>query len=408
MASLLRNASYAADANATGAIGGVDGRGLAEGSTTTSIDAPSLAGLEFQRSSEPVSSQNSADMEGQPPSERGGSSASATAAAVPEAAAAAAAVAAEEVPGGPSAASAAAEDSGGGGEVSSSSSPAPPPLAPRRDRPENRRRLSDESSGTIGRVVGEPDGASAQKAGSRSQRLPPAGRSTRRSAQVSLHNWNVVLLLGSLALLGLWFVDRGKCFEFSLPYLVAYNVACMRAPELLGQAVIASAGDASLYRSPAQATTAISFAYMGAMQAFIAILSWICGNMGSTYMFPRFLFVAQMYYYLFWYMMLMVVAPGGIEDPHFWVMVAMLNGSSLISNTGMAQQIGAALAHRKLVPDPPLKIVFDSKLAVQAPTRTNDNDAKCAAGQRRWGKMCGGVDTGGMAPFAPPRAPGAP
>merc|ERR1712048_267787 len=61
--------------------------------------------------------------------------------------------------------------------------------------------------------------------------------------------------------------------------------------------------------------------------------------MGSApYLFPRFYFVAQMYYYLFWYMMLMVVSPGGIEDSSFWVMVAMLNGNSLLSNIGVVQQ----------------------------------------------------------------------
>merc|ERR1712187_41626 len=144
-----------------------------------------------------------------------------------------------------------------------------------------------------------------------------------------------------------------------------YNLLCLRVPDLLGHTVISNVGDTHLYASPGAATTAISFAYMGAMQAYLFVLRWIIRNMSAPHLFPRFYFVAQMYYYLFWYMMLMVVSPGGIEDSSFWVMVAMLNGNSLLSNIGVVQQIGSALRCRPAAPDPPLKILFDSKLAVQ-------------------------------------------
>jgi len=83
-------------------------------------------------------------------------------------------------------------------------------------------------------------------------------------------------------------------------------------------------------------------------------------------MFPRFLFVAQMYYYLFWYMMLMVVSPGGVEDRSFWVMVAMLNGNCLLSNIGVFNHVYAAVRYRAAaLAEPPLKTLFDSKLAAQ-------------------------------------------
>eukprot|EP00408_Alexandrium_pacificum_P068749 CAMPEP_0171180786 /NCGR_PEP_ID=MMETSP0790-20130122/13933_1 /TAXON_ID=2925 /ORGANISM="Alexandrium catenella, Strain OF101" /LENGTH=269 /DNA_ID=CAMNT_0011645723 /DNA_START=126 /DNA_END=935 /DNA_ORIENTATION=- len=124
-------------------------------------------------------------------------------------------------------------------------------------------------------------------------------------------------------------------------------------------------GDVSLYSSPAVATTAISFAYMGAMQAYLMIMRWVCTNMSSQHLFPRFHFVSQMYYYLFWYMMLMVVSPAGVEDWNFWLMVAMLNGNYLVSNVGVLQQLYYAMRCRLPPPDPPLKILFDSKMAVQ-------------------------------------------
>merc|ERR1719195_1241738 len=43
----------------------------------------------------------------------------------------------------------------------------------------------------------------------------------------------------------------------------------------------------------------------------------------------------------------------------------MLNGNYLISNIGIIQQVCSSLRCRAQLPDPPLKILFDSKLAVQ-------------------------------------------
>merc|ERR1719343_1211447 len=73
-----------------------------------------------------------------------------------------------------------------------------------------------------------------------------------------------------------------------------------------------------------------------------------------------------MYYYLFWYMMLMVMSPGGVEDWSFWVMVAMLNGNILVANNiGLLQHLCGVLWNRAPPAESPLKTLFDSKLAVQ-------------------------------------------
>ncbi|CAE8630188.1 unnamed protein product, partial [Polarella glacialis] len=64
-------------------------------------------------------------------------------------------------------------------------------------------------------------------------------------------------------------------------------------------------------------------------------------------------------------MMLMVVAPGGIQDWSFWILVAVLNVSSLASNAGLHHSCWAALRRRSVQADPPLKVLFDAKIAVQ-------------------------------------------
>jgi len=195
--------------------------------------------------------------------------------------------------------------------------------------------------------------------------LAPAPPPLEVVVHLTLRAWGEVLLLGCASMTLLWLVDRRKSFRFSIPYMICYNVLCLRVPDLLGHTVISSVGEAHLYTSPALATTGISCTYMGAMQLYLAFLGWVCQNMSSQHLFPRFYFVAQMYYYLFWYMMLMVVSPAGIEDLSFWALVTMLNGNYLVSNLGMPQYLYSALIRRPLPPDPPLKVLFDMKLAVQ-------------------------------------------
>merc|ERR1712187_619513 len=46
-------------------------------------------------------------------------------------------------------------------------------------------------------------------------------------------------------------------------------------------------------------------------------------------------------------------------------MVAMLNGNYLISNIGILQHLYNALRYRSALAEPPLKTLFDSKLAIQ-------------------------------------------
>lgn len=177
--------------------------------------------------------------------------------------------------------------------------------------------------------------------------------------------WGGVLLVGAAGVFILLALDTRKSFEFSIPYLICYNVLCFRVPDLLGHAVISALSTAHLYSTPSAAITAISLTYMAAMQAYLFVLSWVCQNMTASTLFPRFLFLAQMYYYLFWYMMLMIMSPGGVEDRNFWVMVVLLNGNYLASNVGLYQWLGACLTCRPVTPDAPLKVLFDSKLAVQ-------------------------------------------
>lgn len=206
------------------------------------------------------------------------------------------------------------------------------------------------------------------------RRRPPAPALPARGAvpaaaalehQAVAHAWRRVLLVGAFALVVLTYVDYGKPYEFSVPYLICYNLLCLRVPDLLGHAVISAFDGLHRTTSPALITTGISFAYMAAMQAYLFVLSCVCTNMSAMHIFPRFYFVAQMYYYLFWYMMLMVVSPGGVEERSFWVMVAMLNGSCLLSNLGVVPYLYAVLRHRVVLVEPPLKTLFDSKVAAQ-------------------------------------------
>jgi len=203
------------------------------------------------------------------------------------------------------------------------------------------------------------------------RRLPQAaaglelqeGHAPARLPGRSTSSWDGVVVLGALTLALLMIVDAGKSLEFSVPHLLCYNLMCLRVPDVLGHWVITFV--TGLQMSPGTTTTALSLAYMGAMQAYLVVLKWVCRNMSAADMFPRFHFVAQMYYYLFWYMMLMVLTPGGVDDRNFWLLVCFLNGTSLASNAGLLNVMRAFLRTGAAMPDPPLKVLFEAKLAVQ-------------------------------------------
>lgn len=186
-------------------------------------------------------------------------------------------------------------------------------------------------------------------------RLPPSASNGR--------GWDGMVIMGALVVILLMLLESGKSSEFSIPYLLCYNMICLRIPDVLGQWVVKAVADMQM--SPATTTTAISFAYMISMQAYLVLLKWVSQNMSAPNLFPRFHFVAQMYYYLFWYMMLMVLSPGGVEDRNFWMLVCFLNGTSMASNAGLLNNAYALFRPRAAAPDPPLKVLFDSKLAVQ-------------------------------------------
>lgn len=189
--------------------------------------------------------------------------------------------------------------------------------------------------------------------------IPDAASALEKAPRSTLDS---LVPLGALVIVLLMLLDSGKSLEFSIPHLVCYNLLCLRIPDVLGHWVVTTV--TGLQMSPGTTTTAISFAYMAAMQGYLVVLKWVCRHMSAPDMFPRFQFVAQMYYYLFWYMMLMVLAPGGVDDRNFWLMVFFLNGVSLASNAGILNLTRAFLRPGS-VPDPPLKVLFDSKLAVQ-------------------------------------------
>lgn len=189
--------------------------------------------------------------------------------------------------------------------------------------------------------------------------VPDAASALEKAPRSTLDS---LVPLGALIIVLLMLLDSGKSLEFSMPHLVCYNLLCLRIPDVLGHWVVTTV--TGLQMSPGTTTTAISFAYMLAMQGYLVVLKWVCRHMSAPDMFPRFQFVAQMYYYLFWYMMLMVLAPGGVDDRNFWLMVFFLNGVSLASNAGILNLTRAFLRPGS-VPDPPLKVLFDSKLAVQ-------------------------------------------
>jgi hypothetical protein len=139
-------------------------------------------------------------------------------------------------------------------------------------------------------------------------------------------------------------MDRAKHFKFSLSYLIIFNLVLLRVPDFLGHASLHYLSQAHKHLDPTWATLLLSFSFVIAMEIYTRVLLVVTAHMTTANIFPRFLFVAQLYYYLFWYMMLMVLTPSGLEEIRFWVMVVVMNLQYLASNSASTRASSAPCA----------------------------------------------------------------
>lgn len=132
--------------------------------------------------------------------------------------------------------------------------------------------------------------------------------------------------------------DWSKPLTYSFPYAVFYTVVVLRMPDFLGHLALHVFG---LIESTARGQTpewvsmvkfSLSVGYVTGMALYFMMLSRVTSMMCEANIYPRFLFMPQVFYYFFWYLLL---GSESVYDWLFWAMLLLMNANYIMGSTGM-------------------------------------------------------------------------
>lgn len=184
-----------------------------------------------------------------------------------------------------------------------------------------------------------------------------ASRSSTRHAGVASRYWFLTYVL-SPALCVVLFWTRQQHTHFSLDHVVVYGVLIVHIPVFLGHfclRLFAMAEDtgATASSSSSWIKLAISVLYLLVMQGYFFVITHVVNAMAEPFAHPSLLYVGQLYYYIFWYILVGSDTP---IDALYWGMLLVNNVHIAFLNTGIYTDVkrsslscGAALGPLNMV-----------------------------------------------------------
>ncbi|CAH0479691.1 unnamed protein product [Peronospora belbahrii] len=161
--------------------------------------------------------------------------------------------------------------------------------------------------------------------------------SSARGGEVSTRSWFLLDLLSPLLCIVLFCSRVGKA-RFSLEYAVVYSTLIVHIPLFLGHLcvrlfVLAKDFSASsTTSSESWLKLAISVLYLMLMQSYFFVITHIVNSMSEPFAHPSLLYVGQLYYYVFWYILVGSDTP---IDTLYWGMLFLNNIHIAFLNTGI-------------------------------------------------------------------------
>ncbi|CAI5723944.1 hypothetical protein KXD40_001087 [Peronospora effusa] len=161
--------------------------------------------------------------------------------------------------------------------------------------------------------------------------------SSARGGEASTRSWFLLYLLSPILCIVLFCSRVGKV-RFSLEHAVAYSALVVHVPLFLGHLCVrlfALAEDlsaASTTRSESWLKLAISVLYLLLMQGYFFVITHMVNSMSEPFEHPSLLYVGQLYYYVFWYILVGSDTP---IDALYWGMLFLNNIHIAFLNTGV-------------------------------------------------------------------------
>ncbi|EGZ24159.1 hypothetical protein PHYSODRAFT_487917 [Phytophthora sojae] len=161
--------------------------------------------------------------------------------------------------------------------------------------------------------------------------------SSARGGEGSTRSWFLLYLLSPVLCIIL-FCSRIARVRFSFEHAVAYSTLIVHVPLFLGHLCVrlfALAEDpaaSSSTTSESWLKLAISVLYLLLMQGYFFVITHMVNSMSEPFSHPSLLYVGQLYYYVFWYILVGSDTP---IDALYWGMLMLNNIHIAFLNTGV-------------------------------------------------------------------------
>jgi hypothetical protein len=141
-------------------------------------------------------------------------------------------------------------------------------------------------------------------------------------------------------------LDANKNLSYNFKYVIFYCSVMLRTPDFLGHAVMHYHDKIESYFATLNEheytlqtfKVLFSLIFLMVMTMYVVVLKFVVQRMATKYSSSRFLYVGQLYYYMFWYLLIVEEKP---TDWTFWAMLLLQNLNYVLMNTGVYEDLNS-------------------------------------------------------------------
>ena len=141
-------------------------------------------------------------------------------------------------------------------------------------------------------------------------------------------------------------LDANKNLQYNFQYVIFYCSVMLRTPDFLGHAVMHYHDMIESYFAALDEheytlqifKVLFSLIFLVVMTLYVVVLKFVVQRMSTKYTSSRFLYVGQLYYYMFWYLLIVEEKP---TDWTFWAMLLLQNLNYILMNTGVYEDLNS-------------------------------------------------------------------
>lgn len=143
--------------------------------------------------------------------------------------------------------------------------------------------------------------------------------------------WDWLIYLSTPCLCFVMFKERRTKFEYNFDYLIFYGITVVHIPGYLGHLTLFYFEMAHAESSEWMKFT-VSIVFLLVMQGYFHMLVRVVQNLSKPFHHPSLLYIGQLYFYMFWYLLVGNDAP---IDNLYWGMLLVNNIHIVVANTGL-------------------------------------------------------------------------